>query len=139
VAAYYRAADVFTLPSTAGEAFGITVLEAMAAGLPVVVNDDPVRRWLVGEYGWFVDARDTVAYAQALISAATARPNAAIEGHLAQFDWPVVAAKLSRFFEQVHVAGRPVSSPLFSLPKLGASVTLRAWDYVSPRMHQPGR
>jgi glycosyltransferase involved in cell wall biosynthesis len=139
VAAYYRAADVFTLPSTAGEAFGITILEAMAAGLPVVVNDDPVRRWIVGEYGWFVDARDTNAYAHALISAATAQPNAAIETHLAQFGWPVVAAKLARFFEHVHATSRPVSSPLLSLPRLGTNVTLRTWDYVSPRMHQRGR
>jgi glycosyltransferase involved in cell wall biosynthesis len=139
VAAYYHAADVFTLPSTAGEAFGITILEAMAAGLPVVVNDDPVRRWIAGAYGWFVDARDTNAYAHALMSAAASRPNTAIERHLAQFGWPVVAATLARFFEQVHAASRPVSSPLLSLPRLGANVTLRAWDYVSPRMSQPGR
>jgi len=66
IAAYYRAANVFTLPSTQGEAFGIVIIEAMAAKLPIVVNDDPVRRWIAGEQGFFVNPADTDAYAAAL-------------------------------------------------------------------------
>jgi 1,2-diacylglycerol-3-alpha-glucose alpha-1,2-galactosyltransferase len=37
---YYRAADVFFLPS-AQETFGLVVVEAAAAGLPVVLRDIP--------------------------------------------------------------------------------------------------
>jgi 1,2-diacylglycerol 3-alpha-glucosyltransferase len=41
-------ADAFVLP-THNEGFCIAVLEAMAAGLPCVVSDIPVLRWLVGD------------------------------------------------------------------------------------------
>jgi glycosyltransferase involved in cell wall biosynthesis len=39
---YYALGDVLVLPSTtAGEAFGMVILEAMATGVPVVASDLP--------------------------------------------------------------------------------------------------
>ncbi len=53
IAAWYRAADLLTFPSVK-EGFGLVVIEAMAAGLPVVATELPVFR----EY--LVDGRDAL-------------------------------------------------------------------------------
>ena len=72
MAAWYRAADAFAFPSV-NEGFGLAVLEAMAAGLPVVVTRLPVfaeyLRFGVdalavapGDDEGLADALDTVAH-----------------------------------------------------------------------------
>jgi len=65
----YRACRVYTLPSGSSEAYGISILEAMASGLAVVVNDDPIRRELVGAAGILADPTDMPAYVAALAQA----------------------------------------------------------------------
>jgi glycosyltransferase involved in cell wall biosynthesis len=62
----YRNADIYCLPSH-GEPFGMTVLEAMSCGLPVVVTNAGGVRWIVDEGGGIrVPVRDPYALAQAL-------------------------------------------------------------------------
>ncbi|MBI4039601.1 glycosyltransferase family 4 protein [Candidatus Daviesbacteria bacterium] len=63
---WYRAAHIFTLPSPSYRAFEIVLVEAMACNLPVVVNDDPIRREIVQEAGLFVNPDKIEAYAKAL-------------------------------------------------------------------------
>jgi 1,2-diacylglycerol 3-alpha-glucosyltransferase len=51
---YYRAADLFTLASLQ-EGFGRVFLEALVHGLPVIVHDHPVMRFVLGSEGTFGD------------------------------------------------------------------------------------
>ena len=68
---YYRSADLY-LSCTYSDGTSISLLEAMATGLPVVVTDGPGNReWVVpGENGWLAPAGDSEACAQSLLLAA---------------------------------------------------------------------
>ncbi|WP_226010906.1 glycosyltransferase [Halomicrobium salinisoli] len=57
--------DVFVFPSQY-EGFGVAIAEAMALGTPVVANDIPILREVVGDAGVFLDVSDTAAFAAAL-------------------------------------------------------------------------
>jgi glycosyltransferase involved in cell wall biosynthesis len=65
VADVLAAADVFALPAT-GEAYGIAVIEALQAGLPVVVTDAGALTEIVGDAGIVVPAGDEAAFHLAL-------------------------------------------------------------------------
>jgi glycosyltransferase-like protein len=69
---WYRAADVFAFPSVK-EGFGLVVLEAMAAGLPVVASDIPVFAEYMtdGEDALLAPAGDARALAGAMERVAT--------------------------------------------------------------------
>jgi sugar transferase (PEP-CTERM/EpsH1 system associated) len=68
-------ADVFVLASTT-EGISLTLLEAMAAGLPIVATDVGGNREVVvpGETGWLVPPRSPEALAEALLAAIRGRP-----------------------------------------------------------------
>ncbi|OBS97480.1 hypothetical protein A9261_12775 [Vibrio tasmaniensis] len=53
--------DVFLFPSNY-EAFGFSVVEAMAAGLPIVASDIPAMREIVDEAGILLDKSDVLAW-----------------------------------------------------------------------------
>jgi glycosyltransferase involved in cell wall biosynthesis len=69
VACFLKALDVFVFP-TLTETFGLAVVEAAQAGVPVVVNDIEVMREVLqteeGPCALFVDANDTQAFAAAV-------------------------------------------------------------------------
>ena len=106
---YYRNADVVCQPSTCNESFGITVLEAMASGTPVVSSNIAGFHDLVedGVTGLSVAPKDSAALADALEAVLTdsslSRSLAASgRAHAEQFDWPVVAQRLVNFYETVY-------------------------------------
>lgn len=63
--ALYRLATLFVFPSSY-EGFGIPVLEAMAAGCPMVLSDLPVFRELTQDQGRYFPAADPEALASAI-------------------------------------------------------------------------
>jgi len=60
------ASSVLVLPSVTPEPFGLTVVEAMAAGCPVVATaaGGPLESVLDGETGWLVPPNDSEAIAE---------------------------------------------------------------------------
>jgi glycosyltransferase involved in cell wall biosynthesis len=65
ISGYYEAADVFVLPSF-NEGMSNTILEAMAAGLPIVTTDTGGTAELIDDNGYVVPAGDSAAIVEAL-------------------------------------------------------------------------
>jgi glycosyltransferase involved in cell wall biosynthesis len=64
---FLNALDVFCFPSlNRGESFGLAVVEAMAAGLPIAASDIPSNREVLGDAAVFAPAGDTAAMGEAL-------------------------------------------------------------------------
>jgi len=61
---YVAAFDVFVLPSGVEEAFGVVLLEAMMAKVPVISSDAPGPRQVVGESDWLFVAEDAAELAK---------------------------------------------------------------------------
>ncbi|WAC89654.1 glycosyltransferase family 4 protein [Mycobacterium sp. Aquia_213] len=107
-----RSADVYCAPNIGGESFGIVLVEAMAAGTPVVASDlDAFRRVLRdGDAGRLVPVGDAVGLADGLIEmlendALRERYVAAAREAVARYDWPVVASQIMRVYETVAGSG----------------------------------
>jgi glycosyltransferase involved in cell wall biosynthesis len=62
----YAGAAVFTYPSLI-EGLGLPLLEAMAAGVPVVASDIPVFREVAGDAAVLVDPADSAGWAKAIL------------------------------------------------------------------------
>jgi phosphatidylinositol alpha-mannosyltransferase len=102
----YRSVDVFVAPNTGGESFGIVLLEAMAAGTPIVASDlDAFRRVLHdGEAGQLATVGDPESFAHAcatLLGSASRRKQLATAGRsvVGRYDWSVVAGDVMNVYE----------------------------------------
>ncbi|WP_322857785.1 glycosyltransferase family 4 protein [Mycobacterium shigaense] len=107
-----RSADVYCAPNVGGESFGIVLVEAMAAGTPVLASDlDAFRRVLRdGELGRLVPVGDADALAVALIemlenAELRDRYVTAASTAVVRYDWSVVASQIMRVYETVAGSG----------------------------------
>jgi phosphatidyl-myo-inositol alpha-mannosyltransferase len=101
----YRTADVFVSPATGGESFGIVLLEAMAAGTPIVCSDIHGYKGVVrrGREGLLVPPRDPKALAQAIARLLDDKGLARQMGEAGQvraadFSWPRVTARVEAYY-----------------------------------------
>jgi phosphatidyl-myo-inositol alpha-mannosyltransferase len=105
VPSYHAASDVFVSPAVGQESFGIVLVEAMAAGVPVVATDIPGYREVVsdGIEGLLVPPRDPEALAAGLVRVLTESGLAARLGEAGRerarsFDWPIVVDRLEELY-----------------------------------------
>jgi phosphatidylinositol alpha-mannosyltransferase len=109
----HAAADVFVSPATGRESFGIVLVEAMAAGLPVVASDIPGYREVVraGVDGLLVPPGDPVALAEAvgrvLRDSDLARTlSSAARERAEAFRWDAVAEQVEAAYREAIRKGR---------------------------------
>ena len=107
---YHASADLFLAPNTGGESFGIILLEAMAAGLPIVASDIAGFRTVMkdGRQGRMAPAGNAFAVAEAIgtvLSNSRLGAAMAAEGRRTaqEYDWPVIGGRLEALYRQVLV------------------------------------
>lgn len=111
---YYATGDIFCSPATHGESFGVVLLEAMSAGLPVVAFDNPGYRSLFPDFarGFLVPNKNVSALTQALLILAT---NPRLRRELSQknrryakrFSWVRVGNEILKFYRTCKTKQRP--------------------------------
>jgi glycosyltransferase involved in cell wall biosynthesis len=105
LASLYGRASVFAFLSEY-EGFGLTPLEALSAGIPIVVLDTPVAREVYGQAAHYVPPGDITASAEMLVrllrdkGAATAAMNRAPEV-LARYSWDRAATETLAHIERI--------------------------------------
>jgi phosphatidylinositol alpha-mannosyltransferase len=104
---YYGSSDIYLCPTTRAS-FGITLLEAMACGTPMVVSDIVGFRELIdgGEEAMLVAPNDPRAWADAIVALVenpTQRASMQIAGmrKALEFAWPRVAKRIMAVYERV--------------------------------------
>jgi phosphatidylinositol alpha-mannosyltransferase len=113
---WYATADIFVSPATGNESFGIVLLEAMAAGKPVVCSDIPGYRSVVvpNQNGVLHAPNDVDSLADALsdlVEDEDHRITLSINGRkrALEFAWPRVTDQIEAVYQSL-VARPPISS-----------------------------
>ena len=129
-ARYFATADVYVSPATGQESMGVVLLEALAAGTPIVCSDIHGYKGVVrrGEQALLVPPRDVPALTDALARLLSdpelrARMGASARARAIQFSWENVAAKVEDYY-------------LFVIRRAAAQGRLPA--HVDPALADPG-
>ncbi len=121
-----HATDVLCAPSLGGESFGMVLIEAFAAGTPVVASDIAGYRQVVRHRrdGLLVPAGDPLELAQSLHAlsldpAARMKMGSAARERAAEFAWPRVASRVTEVYERAVETPSPEQARVRAAVKLG--------------------
>lgn len=100
---FYRAADVFVYPSH-NETFGLTILEAMACGCPVVTSDCSAMPETAGGAAFLADPDDPRSISTAILRACDSGDDLRLQGlaRAAQFTWAQTAKSTLEVYREVY-------------------------------------
>jgi phosphatidylinositol alpha-mannosyltransferase len=131
---YYGSADIFVSPATGGESQGIVLLEALAAGLPIVASNIAGHRTVLttGEDGVLTPPADHEQLAWAICHLLNEPPEmerlrTAARERAEAFSWPRVAGEIEQYYcallplRRRRTVSRPLTSSATELavPGLG--------------------
>lgn len=115
---WYKTADICCAPSTGRESFGIVLLEAMAAGRPIVASDIHGYKTVVQRNvsALLVEPKDSGALAEALERLVDdpelrAKMGAAGRRRSRQYDWQHVTSELAEYYGEI-LTTRAASPPV---------------------------
>ncbi len=131
--AYYASADLYLCPTTIAS-FGVTLLEAMACGTPMIASDNLGFRWVIagGEEAMIIPKDDPAAWADATIALLGDPERRAAMGRAgvakaARFAWPRIARAELAVYERVlgrstKAAKSPAADPRYVRAPMKTSV-----------------
>jgi phosphatidyl-myo-inositol alpha-mannosyltransferase len=141
-AAFLRSVDVYCAPNLLGESFGVILIEALAAGAPIVASDlDAFASVLEGgDAGVLVPRGNAGALARALCELLADPGRRAELGVLgstvaAKYDWQVLARRILAVYEtvigpgggEVTAGDGPDADPEVAALPIEETATLRRW------------
>jgi len=97
----YKVADIFTLVSESYYSFENVLVEAMATNLPVVANNDPIRKEIVGEAGMLVDPTKAEEYSLSLKRALETNWGEKPRNQAKKFDWDKIVGEYKELIKKL--------------------------------------
>lgn len=116
VAGYFKATDIYCAPSWGGESLGLVLLEAMAAGAPIVAYANPGYKYTLQGYPWkkgLVPVKSVKKLAEAVSELAE---NSELRMKLSEwgrersrdYDWEVMVDKFLEYVGKIIISGKTV-------------------------------